>query len=133
MLKALNFHFKGMEISILYSPSIQRLLDRHIPIRKVYSHKSFSSSLLSEIKFDDFLDKLQGLTKGVELNRDIPTSKENIEPGTVYVFDVDVTWEENDVKVNEREVRFVFNFFRKNILRTFAYFLEKLSDKVGFY
>ena len=104
MLRAPNFHFKGMEISILNSPSVQRLLDRHIPIQKVSSNKSFSTSLLSEIKFDDFLDKIRGLTKGVELNRDIPTSKEKIEPGTVYVFDVDVTWEKNDVKVNEREV-----------------------------
>ena len=114
-----------MEISIVNSASVQRLLDRHIPIKKVSSNKSFSSSLLSEIKFDDIQDKIRGLTKGVELNRDIPTSEENIEPGTVYVFDVDVTWE----GVYEREVSSILISLEIDILRTFADFLERVVSK----
>ena len=93
-----------METPILKSASVQTLFDRHIQISHDPSDKSFSNSMLSAIHFDDVLGQIRRLPGGVALNRDIPIRNEKIEPGTVYVLDVDVGWEGNDVNVSEREV-----------------------------
>lgn len=93
-----------MGVSILKSAILHSVFDRHIQISHDPSEKSFSNALLSEIGFDDLLDDIRRLPMGVTLNRDIPTRNEKIEPGTVFVFDVDVAWTGNYVKVTEREV-----------------------------
>lgn len=103
-----NVLFLEMETSILRSASLQSLFGRHIQISRDSSEKSFCNALLSAIGFNDFLDIIRDLPKGVELKRDIPSGTANIEPGTVYVFEVDVAWEGKDVHINEREVRLFY-------------------------
>ena len=103
------FLFLEMETSIVRSASLQSLFGRHIQISRDSSDKSFCNALLSAIGFNDFLDKIRDLPKDFELKRDIPSETANIEPGTIYVFEVDVAWEGKDVKITEREVS-LFHF-----------------------
>lgn len=62
---------------------------------------TFGKELLAAAHFDEFLSKMQFLSTSVDLLMDIPHNEESVEPGAIYIFKVEVLFEDKKLVVKE--------------------------------
>lgn len=72
-----------------------------LKIKDDVSSLTFGKELLAAAHFDEFLSKIQSLLTSVDFLMNIPHYTESVEPGTIYVFNVEVLFEDNKLVVKE--------------------------------
>lgn len=68
-----------------------------------YPKQSFAKILLEGPLLTDFVQEVRSLVRGVELCKNFE-EKEEKKPGTVMVFEVTVTNEDNEVVIDEKVI-----------------------------
>lgn len=66
------------------------------------STRSFAEKLLNEEEKHKLIRDITLLSKEVVLHKKIKTETDSVEPGKVYVFEVDVCWERNKIGITEQ-------------------------------
>lgn len=72
-----------------------------LKIKHDVSTLTFGKELLAAAHFDEFLSKVQFISTSGDLLLDIPYNTESVEPGAIYVFNVEVLFEDNKLVVKE--------------------------------
>ena len=72
-----------------------------LKIKDDVSTLTFGKELLAAAHFDEFLSKIQSLSTSVDLLMDIPHNTESVEPGAIYIFEIEVLFEDNQLIVKE--------------------------------
>ena len=82
------------------SEALNRCFD--FKITATFSKDSFAESLLDGIDFKNLLDDIKSLSRTLVQEMAIQKDLNEIKPGTVFCFDVDVVCESENLKVVER-------------------------------
>lgn len=85
------------------SPTLKKLFNSVADL----SHPEKSplcGELLSSINIEHSIEKIYSLSRNVTLKKVITSDTEEVDPGTVYVFEVDVVCENKNLRVKEREM-----------------------------
>ena len=90
----------GQSWKTINSEALNRCFD--FKITTTFSKESFAESLLDGIDFENLLDDIKSLSRTLVLERAIQMYLNEIKPGTVFCFDVDVVCESENLKVIER-------------------------------
>ena len=90
----------GDRILKLNSPSLSEAFNFKIELSS--SENSFSESLLDSLQVGPRLNRIRSLSESIELKTSPPDKGEFEEPGSVYVYEVDVDCERNELKVIEK-------------------------------
>lgn len=90
----------GQSWKTINSEALNRCFD--FEITTTFSKDSFAESLLDGIDFENLLDDIKSLSRTLVLERAIQMDLNEIKPGTVFCFDVDVVCESENLKVIER-------------------------------
>ena len=90
----------GDRILTLNSPSLSEAFNFKIELSS--SENSSSKSLLDSLQVGPRLSRIRSLSESIELKSSPPDIGEFVEPGSVYVFEVDVVCERNELKVIEK-------------------------------
>lgn len=61
-----------------------------------------NKELLSALHIDEFFKKIQSLKEKVEIRRENPSEKQQMTPGTVYVYDVHIVCGKNGLPILEK-------------------------------
>ena len=109
------------------SPSLHELFD--IPITPEFLPESFGKNILDDIKYNEVLRKIRSLSSNVTCFWDV--SNDRREPGTVYVFDVNVKLLEGKLTVCERvSIKLIYlNLRRGWIVVTILDYIDLLKMK----
>lgn len=91
---------EDLELNVT-SPTLKKLFNSVADL--LHSENSpLSGELLSSINIKQSIEKIYSLSKNVTLKKDIPFDTKEVDPGTVYVFEVDVVCENKNLRVKER-------------------------------
>lgn len=90
----------GDRILKLNSPSLSEAFNFKIELSS--SENSFSESLLDSLQVGPRLNRICSLSESIELKSILTDKGEFVEPGSVYVFEVDVVCERNELRVIEK-------------------------------
>lgn len=65
------------------------------------SNETFTKSILADVHYSKWLKKIQSLSRGEVGFRDFPRNCEKVKPCRVYIFEVDVFYQEHKLEVTE--------------------------------
>ena len=83
------------------SPTLKKLFNSVADLLPA-KNSPVSGELLYSINIRQSIEKIFSLSKNVTLKKDIPFDTKKVDPGTVYVFEVDVVCENKRLRVKER-------------------------------
>lgn len=79
---------EALELEPTISQTTQDLFDLSVDLPQ--SESSFCDGILSGMNFEASLEEIRCLTEAITLIKEIPFRISNVEPGTVFVHDVNV-------------------------------------------
>lgn len=85
-----------------------------LKIKNDVSSLTFGKELLAAAHFEEFLSKVQFISTSGDLLLDIPHNTESVEPGAIFVFNVEVLFEDNKLVVKELVI---IGFAKNEILK----------------
>nr|XP_022308693.1 uncharacterized protein LOC111114603 isoform X3 [Crassostrea virginica] len=89
-----------------------------LKIKDDVSTLTFGKELLAAAHFDEFLSKVQFISTSGDLLFDIPHNTESVEPGAIFVFNVEVLFEDNKLVVKEMDNCHGTTFFDPELTNT---------------